>query len=817
MDELRLAVRRLLTRPAATIASIVTLACAIGAAAATWSLLSAVSIRPLPVHDPDRLLVLGERMTSSRLQNVPPRYDAFVYPFYPAIRDSGIFESVVAHWRPAMRLLTRAGDGRSFRSVEFVSHDFFDVLRVAIPVGRGFAPDEDRPGAPPTAILSHACWQTAFGASPQVLGTSITIADRPVTIVGVAARGFRGLDLTAAPDIFLPLHTIADVGSPFTNYFADPKHRTSPAAAWRIVARLARFDDTSRALTRLGTLPPAWGRSKPAFALTPVNAAAVPHAAIDGMARFTVLLAATVAMLLLIGCSSVGMLLLLRTEARRAELATCMALGASRGRLARGVALEGLALAVAGALLSLPLASWLFAAIRTFRLPGAIDLGSLELSVGAGAIAAAVAGALMATLLIALLAIVVGFPTDVSDALRARAGATPQTTRRTVRTIVVPGQVAVALVLVAGAGLFARSVAAALTLNPGLDSGRIITASVELAPFGYTAPRAARLFDGLLERLKGNPAIGSLSETWSQGGFGGATLVIDGVSRKMTSYIGFTAIDNAYLRTLRIGLVEGREFSTDDVAGAPLVAIVSQSFGRMVAGGKSPIGVRITMPYSRPPAPPPVVEIVGVVPDVIVRTSALHPADLYLPAAQASRGTGRDLVVRAAGDPDAARREILGAVRHLDSTVSAGPMLTIDQRLLREMAPQRLGAFVLGGLGFLATLLTLMGTYALTDAMAARRLREMGIRSALGASGRQVATLVLSETARLVGVGLAAGYAVAWLSASTIRALLFQIEPLDPVTLIGTSGLISVLALAVSLRPALRAARVDLASVLRTE
>lgn len=817
MDEVRLAIRRLTARPAATIASVITLAFAIGAAAATWSLLSAVLLRPLPVRDPDRLVVIEAAWPAGgRFPGLPRRQDAFVYPFYPAIRDSGVLERVAAHWTSPMRLLVNNGEQTSFRSIAFVSHDFFDVLGVAVPFGRGLSEQDDRRGAPPAAVLSHAHWRAAFDAAPGAVGRTITIAGRPATIVGVAARGFRGLNLAAAPEIFLPLHTIADIGGPLTNYFADPNHQSSPTSGVGLVARLDAADTPAQALARLSGLERAWDTSKPAFALTPINVAALPQIARDGIEQFTRLLGATVIMLLLIGCSGVGMLLLLRTEARREELATCLALGASRARLARGIALEGAALATAGALLAVPVGWSLFAALRSFQLPGGVDLEALELGVDSRAVAAAVAGAVGATVLIGLLAVSVGFPADLNDALRSRSGATPRTTRRRTRTILVSGQVAVALVLVAGAGLFGRSLTAALALNPELETGRIVSTEIRLSPFGYTPPRASGFFDELRARLEGNPAIHLTSTIEGQGGYGGPGLLIDGVRRKFP-FVAFTAIDDAYFATLGIRIAEGRGFSPNDVDGAPLVGIASRSFGRLLADDGNPIGKRITMPYSRPPAPPPVVEIVGVVSDLITSATALQPLNLYVPIAQTEAAASRELVVRAAADADAAKREVLSAIRQIDRAVTPGPLLTIDERLLRQMAPQRLGAFVLGALGLLAMLLTLLGTYVLTESLAVRRLREMGIRAALGARGRQLARLILAETARLVGVGLAAGYALAWLGASTIRTLLFRIDPLDPITLIATSALIAVLAAAVSLRPALRAARVDLVSVLRSE
>jgi putative ABC transport system permease protein len=534
------------------------------------------------------------------------------------------------------------------------------------------------------------------------------------------------------------------------------------------------------------------------------------------MHQFARLLGATVGLLMLIGCATVGTLLLVRTEARREEFAMCLALGATRSRLSRGIAAEGALLAAAGAALALPVTLWLFGIVRAFQLPGGVNLELLDLRVDTRVLAAAAAAAVLATLLLTLIAGVFGFAADAGDALRSRTGATPRVARRRTRAVLVAAQVAVALVLVAGAGLFVRSLRAALSLNPGIETSRIINVSLSLGHYEYTPPRATAFFDDLRGRLTGNPAIGTVSFTANQGGFAGAGFIVDGMPR-LVSGVSFIAVDQMYFETLGTGMLQGRGLSAQDVAGAPMVAIVSESFGRFLGEGGTAIGRRLTMPYRRPPAPAPVVDVVGVVPDVITSVATLEPMVLYLPIEQATPGLNRIVVLRATSDADAAKREALSAIKEIDRSVTPGPMLTIDERLTRQMAPQHFGAVVLAALGAIAVLLTILGTYVLSESMAMLRMREMGVRAALGATRQQLALIVLGETGRLVGFGLVLGLGFAWLGASTIRALLFRVEPLDPVTLGGVAAVILFLAMGVSLRPALRAARVDLGAVLRDQ
>jgi putative ABC transport system permease protein len=809
MDEVRLALRRVMKRPGATLASIVTLGTAIGAAAATWSLLSAVLVHPLAVSAPERLVLFGERENDKRYAGALRIGQD--YHFYPYLRDSRIFQEVAAggSWP-----LLVGVDAPRVTSVFFASANFLDVLGVPVSLGRGFLDEEDRRGAPLVAVLSERYWRRMFDADTGVIGRGIRVGHTWATVVGIVGRGFRGLNMSDAPEVYLPINTIADVAGPNTNFFAEPTNQNSPTAWVTIVGRLRADSTFERSAAQVASLarPPGIGYTSQ-YGLIDANTAAVPVLARAGMIQFTRLLGATVGLLLLIGCATVGMLLLVRTEARREEFAMCLALGASRARLARGVAIEGALLSIAGAVVALPIAQWLFMGARAFKLPGGVDIDLLDLSIDGRVVAAAAGCAVAGTLLIAVVAGAFGFSADIADALRSRSGATPRMTRRRTRTLLVSGQVAVSLVLLAGAGLFARSLIAALRLNPGFDTSRIATGYVSLGSDDYPPARAVTFFRDLRDRLSGEPLFRSVSLTAFQAGMTtSGRLVIDGQPRNMPSNVWFTAVDERYFKTIGLATTRGRDFSAQDSAQAPPVAMISESFGRLVARGADPIGHRVTMFLNGP-----VVEIVGVVPDLVMNVNALEPLDIYMPLAQQPPSASRIIVFRAAADVTAARLEAISAIRRLDSTVVPGPMLTIDEQLSRQMSSQQFGVVVLTALGVIAVLLTVLGTYVLAESMAVMRMREMGIRSALGASGRQLGGIVLAETARLVGVGLLVGLALAWMGASTIRAFLFKVQPLDPATLASVAATILLLALAVSLRPAWRAARVDLGAVLKEE
>ncbi len=825
MSDVRMAVRRLKKHPAATVAAVVTLALAIGAAAATWSLLSAVLLRPLPVAGADSLMLVGWRQPGASSAR-----NSHNYPLYLLVKESGIFAGVAAGGMES--LLVGSSERPVQTYVYFASHDFFPILGVRLALGRNFTPGDDRRGASLVAVLSDRYWRRAFDSDPQVVGRVLTVAGKPVTVIGVVARGFRGLDLSRAPDVYMPLHTVADVGSPMANYFAEPiggKVLSSPTAWITMVGRLQPGANAAAAASRLGALaaqemsqragglkPPA--NRLPAGVLTPVNVAAIPEAARDGAARFSRLLAITVGLLVLIGCATVGMLLLIRTEARREEFALALALGASRARLARGVVLEGALLACAGATLALPVSHGLFNGLRAFELPGGIAIELLELALDTRVLLAAAACAVAATLFISVIAARFGFAADIASALHAGSAATRPATGRRTRTLLVAGQVAVATVLLAGAGLFGRSVVAALSVNPGFESARIVTAPLLLTPFGYTPERASLFFGNLLDRLRADPAVESASLTLPQGGMSSAgKLVIDGEPRQFPSMVAFSAIDQRYFATIGVKIVEGRDFSDQDREGTTRVTIVSSSFGRLLAHGGSALGHRITMPRGRPGQPPDVLQVVGVVPDLITNVSVLEPLVMYWPIAQTAPSTYGTIVLRAKTNASAVRRQALGAIRDIDRSVTPDPMLTIEDRLAAQMAPQELGALVMGALGLIAIVLTVLGAYVLAESMAASRRRELGIRAALGARRWRLGGMVVAQTGRLVGIGLMIGLGLAWAGASMIRAFLFRVEPLDPATLIAVGALILVCTLAVAVRPAIRAAQVDLVRVLRQE
>jgi predicted permease len=730
------------------------------------------------------------------------------------VRDSTAFQDVAGAWLSPLAIPIAEEKGGRPAGTVFVSGTFFQTIGVDVRLGRSLTIGDDWRGAAPVAVVSDQFWRTRLNADPGALGRVLTLDRTPVTIVGIAPPEFRGLSLSSAPAIYLPLETIAEVGPTYFNYFATPGSALSPTAGVTIVGRLRSSDSVEQVTARLTNLQRLQSRTS-APRLLPIETAAIPAAAREDTAHFARLLAGTVALLLLIGCATVGMLLLVRTEARRVEFATCLALGAARSRLARSVVIEGGLLAAAAAALSPLVALWIFSLVGAYQLPGGVSLDTLRLEIDASALAVAAGAAVLAALVIALLAGACGFRANIADTLRAQAGATPRIGRRATRALLLVAQTAVALALVAGTGLFVRSLRAALDLNARFDSAMIATAPVGLAAEGYTPDRADGFYRDAIQRLAAQPSIAAAATIVATSGMGPkGRLTIDGQPREFPFFVGFRYVDAAYFAAMRMRLLAGRPFEVQDRRGAPQVAIVSESFGRMIAAGGNPMGRRISvMMAGKLDA-----EIVGVTEDLFTTVRDAEPLALYLPIGQSlAPPIDRTLVFRARADVDSARRDVAGILASLDPALDQVRAQTLDERLLRELAPQQFGMVVLGTLGSIALILTLLATYVLAESMAVARTREMGIRAALGATRTGLAAIVIREAAMLVGTGIAAGLVVAWIGADTLRALLFRVQPLDPFTLAPSAALILTLAVVISLRPALRAARVDLASVLRAE
>ena len=507
------------------------------------------------------------------------------------------------------------------------------------------------------------------------MGRTVRLGASTATIIGIVAPGFRGLSLGGAPDVFVPLHAIADVTGVPMNYFAETNHVSSPTAGVQIIGRLRDAITPAQAAGRLDRLPatvPGLERSGHADQARPH--AARPRGADRGHEGRAGDVRAPPGrdrgLTLLVGCGTVALLLFVRIEARRAELATCLALGASATRLVRGLALEAAVVAGAAALAAVP-ASWaLLRALRAFELPGGVSVGMLDAGIDARALAVALAAAVVAVGIVTAVTSVHAFTRTATGEVLRPAGLTRRPSGRYLRDALLATQVASALLLMGSATVFLRSLQAALALNPQVGMQTVLQSSLDLGVYGYDAGRAAAFFEQWRTRLASHPAVGALAYSVDQGGMTPiGSLAVNGTRRSFPTIVRFVAVEPDYFVTLRLPLSSGRGFVASDGARAPLVGVASASLARQLAGGGSAIGQRVTLPMTSPGAPSPVVTVVGVVPDVIVDVEALQPLTLYLHLAQRETSTYRSLVLRVAGDGDAVKRQFLEVSRQIDPAV----------------------------------------------------------------------------------------------------------------------------------------------------
>lgn len=817
-QELRYALRRLTGQAGATLTALVTLACAIGAAAATWTLVAATILDPVP-----GATTAGWYAVHADRPGRGTQFD-FSFPTLRLVEEAGALGDVAAAWGTHEHLrLSRRGSS-SYVGAAFVSHRLLPGLGVPLQLGRPFTAAEDRRGAVPVALLTDRGWRETFAADPAVVGETIGVGRAAVTIVGVLGPGFRGLNPADVPDLYLPLHVIGDVSSPLINYFAEESHVSSPTSGLRVFGRIADGVDPASAVARLSAAAsgtqPAGGLHVDAttrVGVTPLDVAVLARATRAGLATFVQLLAATVSLLLLVGCAAVALLLFVRIEARRTEFATRLALGGSVAGLVRSLALEAALVAGAGALGALPVAWCLLRGARAFVLPGGVNVAALDVDVDAQALgAAAVAGGLAFAAITGLTAIHATVRAAAADVLTPSV-AVRSWGRRGLRNGLLAAQVAVAVVLVTGALAFVASVRAALALNAPLAMDTIAFASLDLTPYGYDPVRASRAFIDVQARIRAHPSIASVAASVAAGGMGPAgRLAVDGTPRAFPAIVRVEAVDAHYLGTMGLPVTAGRGFAPADDTG-PLVAIASASMARQLGiAGTGALGRRIELPWGRSPgAPVPVATVVGIVSDVVDDVREHQPLTLYVPLARYQPETYRRLTVRAARDVDPVARALVEAVREIEPAAVPPVVSTLREAVLRQMSPQRLGSAVRGGLGAIALLLTALSVFVLAEAMATFRTRELGIRSALGATGAGLIRMLVGETIRPVVVGIAAGVGASVAGARLVRAFVFQVEPLDPLRVAAVAGALLVIAVVVSMRPALRAARVDVARTLR--
>ena len=793
-QDLRFAARTLSKQPGFAVAAVLALGLGTGAATAVFSLLDAVVIRSLPYHEPSQLVMLWDTRPSE--QRTHDQLSPVTALDYRA--QTHVFEDLAVWWRPEANLVDDAGEPIRVSTVE-VSENLFDVLGVRASVGRTFERDATLHGEPAEVVISDALWRSRFGGRTDVLGRAVRLNGFSYTIVGVMPPGFDFPNRTA---VWQRLNWPLAQHSRHA-HFMEAVARLRPG-----VTAAAATTELERLALRLGEEYPASNQDW--------SARAVPlRAELAGMFRpGLIALFGASGLLLLIACINVANLLLARAGARAGEVAVRSALGATRIRLVRQFLIESMLLATAGTALGLLVASL---AVRGFLAWSPIEVPMAE-EVGVnGIVLAFTAGVvLLTTLLFGLLPAVRVSRINLQDILRddSRGAAGSRRGARS-RGALVVAEVALAVALLAGAGLLIRSVGALLGEETGVGMVRPISVDIQLPEAQYEWPDVARFYGRLVTSLREDPQITNAGVTnflpleagWR------VPYGVPGVSTSQTDppIAQYHTVDEGYFETLGVRLIDGRWFEERDAEGARPVVIINETLARRAWPDQNPVGRTIIAmadgigPLGRRLGSEDVHEVIGVVADV-KNTSITAPAEPALYSSVRQFPFYRMYIV---ADGRGSTVQLLARVREhaqrLDPALPLGEVRTIERVLARPTDASRFLMLLMTTFAGLALALAAIGIYGILSFTVQQRRREIGVRMALGARPRDVLGLVVRQGVGLGLLGAALGLAIAVYGARFLGALLYGVRPVDPVTLAGVAALVIGITAAACVAPAMRA------------
>lgn len=820
LADVRYSVRLLLRSPIFALTSVLSLTAGIAATTAIFSVADALLLRPRAgVTEPERLVDVG------RGQADGGGFDTFGYPLFLAMRErSTLVESMAATMVETVPMgLGR--DGSSERvNASLVSAGYFGVLGTRPAIGRLLVNDDDRvPGERPAIVLSHRFWVDRFGAASDIVGRPLRLNDMAYTVVGVAEEGFNGHTIVS-PDFWVPITmTPAVRGNPAG---LDLLH--SHAAAWHTaVARLKPDVSITQARDELdailaavvGEQAEAYAGRRWRIAVEPSRRIPVPGV---GPARaFVGLLFALTSTVLLIACSNVAAMLLVRGSARRRELATRLAMGADRRRLVAQLLAETVVVFLTAGFASILLTSWLLRALEAFipALPVPI---ALDLRADPRAFGFALAASLTTALTFGLAPARHALSIDVASALHGQ-HATIDRRRLTLRHALVVGQLALSLLLLVTTALFVRSSRAAAGIDPGFDPRSVDVLTLDTKLANLRGQDAVRVVDDVIERVRALDGVESVAVSRMTplrgSGMSLGRLRVPGTQSPSGSddwSSDWDLVSPDYFTTLRLPIVQGRVFTAGDRDGAPLVAIVNETFARRVWPDRSAVGQRVWQVRSRDRGEDRAIEIVGVARDAKYRSVTESPrAFIYVPFAQHPLPEV-SLYVRHANNRSLAA-DLRAIVRDVESRLPVLAIESLEGAIGVGLLPQRVAAWVAGSVGVLGLLLASLGLYGVTAFAVAQRTREIAVRMAIGASREAVLRMTLAQGARLAVAGALVGLLLAAGAGLLVRSLLIGVHPIDPVAFLTAAGVLTAAVLVATWIPARRAADLDPMVALRAE
>ena len=804
LQDIRFAIRTIRKQRGTSIVAVVCLALGIGANTAIFSVVRTVLLESLPYQDPTRIVRIFETANFGGTRGTG---SVSVPDFLDWRAEQRSFVDIAAYSAGSADL---AGDGNPerIRAIRATAN-LFNVLGAPASLGRVFVSGEDQPGQNPVVVLSDGFWRRRFGGDRAVLGKLVSLDNTMYTVVGVMPPAF---DFPIAPihyDVWIPL-----VWTP-TNLKQRGNHWMS------VVGRLKPGVDSAAATAQMATIAQRIARDFPneqkdrGIQINSLNGVVV------GRVRTPLLmLLGAVGLVLLIACANVANLLLARASGRRREVAIRTALGAERGRLVRQFLTESVLLAAAGGLLGLAVAHWGLAGILAYAATALPRAAGIHLN---GAVLAFVAGvSLLTGIGFGLVPALRASQSDLREDLSESAGrtGTGRKHHRTLRGLIV-AEMALSLMLLVGAGLLIRGFIALMSTDPGLRPDHVLTFHVA-APAGRLpdSVRYVQFYGPVLQRLRGLPGVGDVAATTiipiQNFGVNGNFQIVgrpEETDLGKQPFAEYRVVSSNYFRTMGIAMVRGREFTDQDAAGAPLVAIVNDEFVRRYFPNEDPIGKQIFAWNDKPST------IVGVARSV--RQMSLDQAprtELYVAAPQAP-GNLFDVsyALRTQANPESLMPSVRAALRDIAPDQPIFLVKTMNDVISDSLQSRKLTLSLLAIFASLALLLSAAGVYGVMSYAVSQRQREIGIRMALGARASNVARMILSEAGTLAAIGLAIGLVAAALLTRVLSSMLYGVGAHDPVTFVAVALLLVGVALAASLVPALRAARVDPLRAMRIE
>ncbi len=806
-QDIRYASRALSRSPIFTLVSIVSIAIGIGATTAIVTLANTLLLRPPPgVGHPGRLVMLGRTQDGQG-------FDTFSYPTFQELSAARSLAGAAALDLEPKAVSLIGPSGAEPIQVTAVSGSMFSVLEARPVLGRFFTPEDDRlPGGNPVIVFSHKFWERHFNADSSIVGRTIVLNRSPFTVVGVAQERFQG-PFVIAPDAWVPLAAGTHLGTP-------PAIFSSRGSVWLIgIARLAPDVGIGQAQAELSTIAARQAHDFPdanAGKGVAVAPASLFPADMQGpISGFMAMLLAVAGLVLVIASINVAGMLLARATVRRREIAVRLAIGASRAQLVTQLVVESLLLFVAAGAAGVMMARWLVTGLLALvpRLP-------VQLSVDPRLDWRVLGFALVVSLATGLIAgIVPALQSTRPDLVPALKSGDSRLGRRRLRlrSGLLVTQIAFSMLLLMVAGLFARTLVHARSIDPGFEPRDVSIASIDLGLSNYNDDQGRRVAAEILDRTRAVPGVRSAGLS--------AMLPLDGSAMGLGEIAvpgreppdpqrgwgaDWNVVTPGYFATLGIPIVRGRDFAEQDRSGVGDVAILNESFAAALFPGEDPVG-RTLRNEDR------TVTVIGVARNAKYRSLGEQPRNfIYVTLGQRYFGRIHLLIKSAAGAaaPAAAVRRIVATI---DPTLPILRQQTMTEQTATSLFPQRLALYVSGGLGAVALLLVLIGIYGVTAFSVAQRTREIGVRVALGAQRSHVLAMVVRQGLVLVGIGVTLGSLAAFAATRLIRDLLYGVPPTDGMALGGAAALLVLAALVASWIPGRRAARLDPVIALRTE